>query len=106
MPPTNTGPFGTDVDVPLAMMSTPPLGTFPSLPEPPANIAPSPQANEVGFFRPVAKTLGVAPPWVFSGGGPVAALAAPPDVATTAIHVAAQAAMRARMNCSFPRITD
>jgi hypothetical protein len=31
----------------------PPFGTFPPPPESPANIAPSPQANEVGFFRPV-----------------------------------------------------
>jgi hypothetical protein len=52
----------------------------------------------VGFFKPVANTVAVAPPWVFSGGGgPVAALADTPMVATTAVAVAAQAAMRARI---------
>jgi hypothetical protein len=79
---------------------------LPSLPESPANIAPSPQANEVGFINPVAYSVAVAPPCVLSVGGPVAALAATPILAMTAVQVTAQAAMRARILLSFPRITD
>src|SRR5579875_2773074 len=105
MPPTNAGPFGTMVAVPLAMMSTPPFGVFSLLPESPANIAPPPHANEVGFFSPVANRVALAPPNVLGGGGPVAALAATPVVATAAAHAVAQAAKRTRMMMlSFPRM--
>jgi hypothetical protein len=54
MPPTNSTLLAISVPVPCLMTYTPPLGTVWLLPESPANIAPSPQANEVGFFMPLA----------------------------------------------------
>src|ERR1700683_3358837 len=86
IPPTKIGASGIAMPVPCLSTQTPPFGSPWLLPESPAKIAPSPNANEVGFLRPVANSDTLAPPNVLGGGGPaaaVAAVASSPD--TTAV---------------------